>query len=65
MLEEQAGAHIVEFDIVDSRKSFSKRPLIQIQAVDSLEILLSLSADLLQLNDLVSLDMRAQLLKTR
>ena len=65
VLEEQTGSHIVEFDIVDTRKSFSKRPLIQIQAVDGLGILLSLSADLLQVNDLLSLDMRAQLLKTR
>jgi Vam6/Vps39-like protein vacuolar protein sorting-associated protein 39 len=65
VLEEQSGSHIVEFEIVESRKSFSKKPLIQIQAVDALGIILSLSADLLQVNDLTTLDMRAQLLKTR
>ena len=65
ILEEQSGTHIVEFDIVETRKSFSKKPLSQIQAVDSLGILLSLSSDLLQVNDLASLDMKAQLLKTR
>lgn len=65
LLREQDGAHIVEFEVVDERRNFSKRPIVQMQVATELGVLVSLTTELVQVNDLPSLDMSAQLLKTR
>ena len=65
LLREQEGAHIVEFEVEEARRNFSKHPVVQMQVAPELGVLVSLTSEVVQLNALPSLDMSAQLLKTR
>jgi hypothetical protein len=65
ILQEQPGAHVVEFEVVDQRRQFAKRPVVQMQVAESLGLVVSLTTDMVQINELPSFDMSAQLLKTR
>eukprot|EP00284_Hemiselmis_tepida_P004556 CAMPEP_0174941878 /NCGR_PEP_ID=MMETSP1355-20121228/72881_1 /TAXON_ID=464990 /ORGANISM="Hemiselmis tepida, Strain CCMP443" /LENGTH=365 /DNA_ID=CAMNT_0016189017 /DNA_START=78 /DNA_END=1172 /DNA_ORIENTATION=+ len=63
--EEQNASHLVEFAVLETRKGFCKKAILQLQAVESLRCVVSLTADGVQINSLPTLDMTAQLLKTR
>jgi hypothetical protein len=65
LLREQAGAHIVEFEVQETRQNFSKRPVVQMQVAEPLGVLVSLTLEVVQINDLAALEMSSQLLKTR
>ncbi|MGB1599415.1 MAG: hypothetical protein ACPIOQ_42100, partial [Promethearchaeia archaeon] len=65
LLREQEGAHIVEFEVEEARRNFTKHPVVQMQVAPELGVLVSLTSEVVQLNSLPSLDMSAQLLKTR
>eukprot|EP00288_Rhodomonas_lens_P019607 CAMPEP_0177691588 /NCGR_PEP_ID=MMETSP0484_2-20121128/1392_1 /TAXON_ID=354590 /ORGANISM="Rhodomonas lens, Strain RHODO" /LENGTH=310 /DNA_ID=CAMNT_0019202233 /DNA_START=90 /DNA_END=1018 /DNA_ORIENTATION=+ len=65
LLKEETGSHIVEFEVIETRKSFAKKPIVQIQVAEQLGIILTLTTEAIQVNELPSLDMTAQLLRTR
>ena len=65
LLREQEGAHIVEFEVEETRRNFSKQPVVHMRVAEELGVLVCLTAEVVQINQLPSLDMSAQLLKTR
>ena len=65
LLREQEGAHLVEFEVEETRQNFSKRPVVQMQVAEPLGVLVSLTLEVVQINDLSALEVSSQLLKTR
>ena len=64
ILQEQEGGHLVEFEEIEVRR-VTKSSISQLKVSVELGLILILTADTVQVNDLRTLDLKAQLLKTR
>ena len=58
-------AKALDPEVEEARRNFAKHPVVQMQVAPELGVLVSLTSEVVQLNALPSLDMSAQLLKTR